>query len=257
MNSNALNQLRHPWRWSAVFIGILATQTALLFVFSSDTRPSPTPAPPSGLIEIILDAATNRWLSQQVWLEDPAQFALLSARGFSANAWFRLPRFDPGVQTRTEPPMFLANDPAGLGLAPAATPPSASWRGPLAPTPLPPMLPPSNSLPLQTQSAIRIEGGLAGRPLLTPFALPSWEHVDVLQPATVQVLVDRSGAVLSSTLLTPSGLPAADRHALDVARAARFGTPPNATYQPDLTWGRLVFLWHARAPTNAPASPPQ
>jgi hypothetical protein len=49
--------------------------------------------------------------------------------------------------------------------------------------------------------------------------------------------------VLSATLLTRSGNPAADQKALDLARAARFkpvGSEPEA---PALTWGQLVFQW--------------
>jgi TonB family protein len=76
----------------------------------------------------------------------------------------------------------------------------------------------------------------------------------VLQPSTVQVLARGDGSVISATLLTRSGLAAADQRALDLARAAQFAplTPPADSRR--FQWGRLVFLWHAIEP--APAPPP-
>jgi hypothetical protein len=106
-------------------------------------------------------------------------------------------------------------------------------------------------MPLQTGSVLRVEGALAGRPLLTPLTLPSWDHADVLQPTTLQIVVDRSGASFPPILLTPSGLQAADQRALEVARTARFAPAPAGPNQPSLAWGRLVFLWHATLPPAA------
>ena len=66
------------------------------------------------------------------------------------------------------------------------------------------------------------------------------------QATTVQVLVNDQGAVLSTILLTSSGLAAADQRALELAREATFAPTRRDTPAPALAWGRLVFQWVTR-----------
>jgi len=68
----------------------------------------------------------------------------------------------------------------------------------------------------------------------------------------------------SVTLLSGSGSPEADQHALQQAKTARFEplsrNPAGPTPDPatQLSWGRLIFLWHTLPlpPTNTPAASP-
>jgi hypothetical protein len=240
------------WRWGGTVLAILALQLALLFLLSDRPQRARPRPPPAGRTLLLVDPATDRWLSQQIWLEDPAQFALVGSRSFSAAAWFGLPRFDPGTRSPTEQSRFLSLDPTQLGLAHESAPPAVLWRAPIALLPPPATFP----APLQTQSVLRVEGALAARSLLTPLALPSWEHTDILQPTTLQVLVDQSGAVFPPILLTASGLPTADQRAIELARSARFAPAQRAAGVPELTGGRLVFLWHAvPSPPSTPTQP--
>jgi hypothetical protein len=102
--------------------------------------------------------------------------------------------------------------------------------------------------PLATESRVRIEGTLAGRPLLFPLKLKSWPYSDILSNTTVQAVADADGFVFSSVLLTGSGFNDADLHALDLVAGARFRPLPRVRRTPDgsgpLTYGTLVFQWH-------------
>ena len=114
------------------------------------------------------------------------------------------------------------------------------------------------------QSAVRLEGGLARRRLMTPLDLRSQTNRDILTNSVVQVLVDADGLPRSVTLLSSSGSKLADQQALERASAARFEplsrNPPGPTPGPTayLGLGRMVFLWHTipEPPTNAPPASP-
>jgi len=96
---------------------------------------------------------------------------------------------------------------------------------------------------------------LAPRLARNPVPVPSLPYNDVIAPSRVQVLVDAAGNVGSAVLLPPDNplesaghYDAADRRALELARAARFAPAPS------LTFGRLIFNWHTVpiASTNEP-----
>jgi TonB family protein len=112
---------------------------------------------------------------------------------------------------------------------------------------------------------LRLEGGLAGRRLIKPIELRSWPYKDTLTNSVVQVIVGAAGRPVSvPVLLSSSGYPDADKYALQQTRTARFesvsrngpGTTPNPLA--DMSWGKLVFVWHTLLlpPTNAPPSGP-
>ena len=157
------------------------------------------------------------------WTEEPSGWLDLSIAtlGIDFGKFMQTNRYT-GLELQLKPPLKLA-EPA---------------------SPLEPIFP--------QVSTMRIEGGLAQRPLLSTIELPSWPCADVLAPSVVQTIVDASGNVVSVVLLPPgSGWDDADQRALELARAARFAPAPR------LTIGRLVFHWHTvpLPGTNAPASP--
>ena len=115
-------------------------------------------------------------------------------------------------------------------------------------------------VPVATQSTLRIEGELTKRALVAPLTLPDCTNTNILAPTVVQVAVDRDGNTVSASLISPSGLKAADKQALELAKAARYqsirgsgtGQSPVAT----LDWGRLIFSWHTvPSPVTDPATP--
>ena len=108
-------------------------------------------------------------------------------------------------------------------------------------------------------STMRLEGDLTQRRLLTPMNLPSLPYANVIAPSKVQLLVNEAGNVISAIILPSDNnlealnrYDAADRRALDFARAARFAPTPR------LTIGRMIFNWHTIPPpvTNSPAATP-
>ena len=240
------------WQWVA---SIFLLQVILVLVFSSRTPLSVAPANQRGRVRLLPEPVTPSDLESQVWVDDPAEVALVSVRGFSGPTWRRLPRLEGGSRYWADPPQWLTQDPNRLAAAKSLST-SQPVPSPLAAVPLPEPFAgaaatPKPSTPLP--SAARVEGELARRKRIDAPELPSWTHHDVLAPTTVELMVDRDGGVLAATLLTRSGLPAADEHALALARAARFEPVASEPGAPLLTWGQLVFQWQVLPPgTNAP-----
>jgi len=241
--------------WCGVVAGVLAAQLLLVFLLSGKPQPPGPPAAPSGVFRMLTRPADlGEPPGASAWA-DPAQSALISAQGYSGPAWLRRPWVEPGRSEWREPPCWLTQQIANLltPFTPAAvpapfTPVLIADRSPSTPTVVPQL-----DRPILTNSVLRMEGSLRRRPLLNPPLLPSWEFNDVLLPTTVQVFVDEQGAVWNATLLSPSGLPAADQLALDLTRSLRFAAlqrPGAARF----AWGTLTFQWHTHAPPSPSSS---
>lgn len=123
---------------------------------------------------------------------------------------------------------------------------------PLVPRPSAPF---SASLTLLSEcSFLRIDGEIRSRRMVRSGTLPAWTNVEILTPTTVQIMVDRSGGVLSATLQPPgSGLAAADQLALQRARS--LGFDPATGRQGGFQWGTIEFVWSTvtQAAATAPA----
>ena len=265
-NGGALEPAR--WtrrRWLYTVLAVFVLQAALLF-WLGQRAPPPVPPPPfRTAIHLAADAWSAEQLANLPALRDPALFALPHPRGFSGSAWRTLPPPAHRQTEWTEPPRWLALDPARLGAVFAGFV-STNATAPLLiadkPTPrlagLDPVVP---NVPVLERTEILVEGELARRPLLTPLAAPSWPHTNALAPTVVRLLVGAEGQAVSSVLLAPSGLREADQFALGAADHARFqallpadGTPADAAR---LAWGQLIFRWHTVPPpaTNAAGAP--
>jgi len=234
---------------------IFLLQVVLIFVLSSRPNSSVNPVKPSGRLSLLSPLGPTSPSATPLWLDDPAQVALVSARGFSGPTWRRLPRLEPGWLSWSDLPQWVTQDLTRLAVSRSLASPSGvvSHVPPLAPpkpfvgAAAPPALAPV------PQSTVRVEGDLGKRRRLDAPELPAWPHPDVLAPTTVQTVVDREGTVLSATLLTSSGHPGADQKALELARAARFEPSGPGPEVPPLTWGQLVFRWQVVSPsTNVP-----
>jgi hypothetical protein len=243
-------------RWWVTIGSVCLAHLAAISVFS--VRPSlrvGPPAPP-GSFRLALGGEA-RELGELPWLSEATEFALASAHGFSGPVWQRLPRLAQRSVEWDEPPRWLTWRSAGQR---EAADPGSFAPGPGITAAEPPA---AVSLVRPVQAAalaspvLRLAGDLRGRMVVGSVDLPVWENPDVLQPTTIEALVDGHGAVLTATLLVgaSSGLEAADQRALQLTRALKFAPAPAGA--PRLTWGRLVFIWQTCPPGSAPpAAPP-
>ena len=240
-----------PRRWGYAVAASLVIQLALLFYLGERPKRPPPRERFGASIDLAADAWATEQLGQLPTLRDPALFALPSRQGFSGRAWLTFAALDHRAAEWAEPPAWLeletpqlmrafyeqvaTNAPGPLLVADKPLP-RLGWAG----TPVP-------AVPLRDRSECQTEGGLAGRPFLTPLELPSWQYGGILSNSVVQVLVDREGRTLSATLLPPgSGLPEADRYAVQTAAGARYRPAPRSAREdrsPSLAWGTLVFRW--------------
>jgi TonB family protein len=103
---------------------------------------------------------------------------------------------------------------------------------------------------LPEATRVRLEGDLAGRVWLQAPALTDVTHSNILTDTVLRLTVHPEGWVWSAVLLRGSGLASADRQALDQVRRARLrpGAPGPASAAAGWGWGRMVVLWHTRAP---------
>jgi hypothetical protein len=240
-------------RWLTLVVFVFGAQVALIFALGE--KQFPTPRAVANVPQLTLADST----SELIALDDPTLFALPHANDFSLKIYTSPP---PDIHW-TEPPGELPS-PAAENLGAVFTrfmrtnlfaAPLLDFKpGPKLSEPVLP-LPPA----FAENSTLRIEGELAQRPWLNPVSLTNWPYADVIAPSRVQVLVDAIGDVVSAVLLPPddsevaaSQYDAADRRALELARAARFA--PSSR----LAIGRLIFNWRTGAPpaTNSPAAAP-
>jgi TonB family protein len=237
--------------WLAVAI-IFAGQIGLVFWLGE--RGPLVARPPAAAPVVRLAGAEAIELLQ---LQDPTLFARPHWDVFSGPAWLNVGtnQLPPEVEL-PEAPRWLELATAELG---AAFDRFSQTNEPELPGLLPrtkpelTMPPPVPLVFASEQSSCRVEGDLAGRRLLTPLEPPGIEHTDILNDSVVQLMVDADGRPLSVTLLSSSGLTAADTNALALARAARFAPlygngPERHSDALALTWGQMIFEWAVHAP---------
>jgi len=243
---------RRGWsrqRWLISVALIFAAQVALVFALGEKHFPS---ARAVGRVPqlILADRA-----SETMALDDPTLFALPHANDFASVAWtnilFAKQPAPPG-ELRSPGAENLGADFIGfMRTNPFAAPRLDFKPGPKLSEPLLSLLPAFASI-----STLQIEGELAQRKWLNSVSPTNWAYADVIAPSRVQVLVDADGHVVSAVLLPPDNPgdvrdAVADKHALELARAAQFEPASH------LTVGRLIFNWHTvPTATNLPAAAP-
>ena len=242
-------------RWLILTGLVFAVHVGLLYVFGARK-----PIIPRAVVDapaMKLADSSDEFLA----LNDPTLFALPHPQDFVTAIWSQTPVTSRPSFRGTEAPRWL---PVSAG----------EWMGvfsrfmrtnSVAVLPLqlkPPVKLSTPSQPIEPAlarvSAMRIEGDLAQRRLITPMTLPSWPYANVIAPSKVQLLVNAAGHVISAIVLpSDNNLEAlnrydqADQRALELARAARFAPAPR------LTIGRMIFTWHTvpLPATNPPAAP--
>jgi hypothetical protein len=251
----------HPWprrRWFALIAVCFLAQLVLILVLG-ERRVSPlAPMPFKTGIHLLSDAWSLQQLAASSDMSDPSVFALPSPEGFSRAAWLTFKPVPDDFAETPDEPKWLRLEPARLGsdfAAYVATNTFSPIRIGDESMPHSPGLQPRASAELEfPKSELRIEGSLATRKLLTPIALPSWPHTDVLTNSVVHVLVDDAeGAALSSALISGSGSKEADRYALAAVKRLRFKPLQRGE---SVTSGTLHFRWHTLPPSaNTNLSP--
>jgi hypothetical protein len=236
-------RFRWGW-WVAVIFALQGTGLWWLSRKASAPQPSANPAP------LLLANTNSAGLLEALALEDPTAFAQPNPRGFSG------PSLRPGMMPhqpyRWQPPEIEIPYPTNLLTGPIdsilKTNLGNSANAFIKPNPEIMVLnvPP---LDLPKTSRLEVAGDLAGRKLITPPKLKTWNHTSLLRPTRVQVMVNPSGRVFSVVRLGGSGHAPADAMALALARRSfQFSKTTNAPAAPlDLsrfTTGDLIFHWH-------------
>jgi TonB family protein len=250
-------------RWLLAVALMLAVQVGFVFWLGERHRPPPRPPATAPPLRLATEAG-----AELLALHDPTLFALPHRQGFAGSLWLTVPPRELPAFEWNEDPLLLNQSVDQLGIAFrdfAATnrletvPPEARPEPELT-------LPATVTVAsVSTPSRLRLEGGLEHRRLRTPLELPSWPHSDLLTNSIVQLVLDADGRPESFTLLSSSGLKAADEKALELARTARFvplrnhSPSSSGTAPTPAGWGRMVFEWQTASQpqaTNAPATGP-
>ncbi len=213
-------------------------------------RKASAPQPPTNPAPLLLANTNSPGLLEALALEDPTAFARPNPKGFSG------PSLRPGMMPyqpyRWQPPEIEIPYPTNLLTGPIdsilKTNLGDSANAFIKPNPEIMVL---NVLPLELPKASRLEvaGGLAGRKLIAPPKLKTWNHTSLLRPTRVQVMVSPGGRVFSVVRLGESGHAPADALALALARRSiQFAKTTNALAAPldlsSFTTGDLIFHWH-------------
>jgi TonB family protein len=249
---------RQRWLWM-VGVGVLA-HVVLVFAFGERARPAqaiPTPQPFLHWMETA-DPAPPAAASSQI--SDPTLFALPSLFGFSGPAWLAPTPASPPSFDWAEEPRFLPLDTNELGAALVRLL-TAPKRDSIA---LEVLLRPRSTTadvllfndPVTTQTVVRVEGPLAGRPLLLPPPVRDPVSPEVLPNTVVQVRVNRDGAIESAILQTGCGVKSVDEQALTAAKAAHFRPAPSSSPPGEFLWGKFIFQWLPVPPPATNAPPP-
>ena len=240
-------------RWIGRILGLFLAQTILILWVDHQGIPLQERPILRTSLRLAVDERSVSNISELVSHEDPMLLALPSLRGFSGPAWleFAPPDYQPAEPE--ESPYWLQLQPSAFGADFASLLATSSIAPPLVADKPIPRLRSYEPNPLvssiTTESRLRIEGDLAGRPLLNPVELPPWRNSEVLSNTVVQVAADADGVPVFTAVLGQSGSKDVDNYALDVAGRARFqplrrsrapGVPPPE----NLAWGSFVFQWH-------------
>ena len=242
-------------RWLTLGTLVLAAHVGSIFWLHespSGERPRTKPM----LVNVAITPQAHDRLAALPTLFDPTLFALPGDRSFSRAAWLK---FTPSLQYPNEwiePPLWLKQSAGQLGkvfsLFVATSAPPAHLIADQARSGAAVLEVVIPSAAVAAQSVLRLDAGLASRPLRSPVTLPDKVHTDILTNTVVQVVVDADGLVTSARLMRECGSEAADQDAVAFARTLRF---ERLQHNAEDVIGQLVFEWHAVLPAVTNVSP--
>lgn len=223
---------RWSWRdWTLFVLFVFAVHVGLIFIFGDYRLPKTREL--KNVPRFQLAANAGDWMA----LDDPTLFVLPHARDFN---WLRMPDIRPSAFRWTEAPLWLSLPPDRLGAVFSRFMQTNSLDGfALDFKPAPKLIGPvvSSAPEFAGASSMRLDDVLAQRKLPGPMPLPDLPYNDVVKPATVQVVVNVDGNVVSAVLLESSLYKDSDQRSLETARTMRFKPSRH------LTVGQVVFHW--------------
>jgi len=257
-----------PWsrqRWLGTIALIFWLQLCLIYALSDRTVPRVRPSTPPGPV-LKLAAEKSGPEQELLALLDPTLFALPHEQGFAGAAWLKYPPPEMHPFQWSEQPHWLALELEQLGkVFPSFRDTKSFDPLEVAFRPGPDLVQPQPFLDETARAAsrMRLEGELANMRVLQRPELPAWTNSEVLADTLLQMVLSRNGTPFSVTLLSGSGLTAADQYALERSRRLRFASTESVEAQsaldpgPQLSWGRIRFEWKTElaAPTNSLTSP--
>ena len=232
-----------PWR-KIFFLIVLAVIVHVALICFFGTKKQIVPRPVSKVPRLQLAGDHDEFIA----LENPTLLALPNPRDFSSPVWLKIPVVTSPSFRWTELPKWLPLDTANPGATfqqflPATTVPEIQLDVKPAPELTVPHISLGDALP--PDSTLKIIGKLAHRALLSPVALPSLSYNNVIPPSEVQVLVDKSGHVISAILLPlTDGMEILERYDLADPRALDIATHLRFAPGQQLTFGEIIFKWH-------------
>jgi len=252
---------------------ILAVQIGLIYWLSDRRAPTvriPRFAP---VLQMVGGSAGDQHADPSMRelsaLQDPTMFALPRSETFAGMAWLSAPKIaSPSLEWSEDPMWEFTNAAAPASQLGAAfsrfieTNVVKSWHVAALPEPALVMPTVEPDPRLNAPSRVQIVSLDPQVRLLTPLALPAWpprsngpSDFELLTNSVVAVTYGSDGKAFSATLLSGSGLPAADDFAMNQARQARFTVDNVVARDPSmdvggLSWATLVFEWST---TNGPA----
>lgn len=187
---------------------------------------------------------------------DPTVMSLPHPQGFSGKIWKHGVPLSPQPTDWPVSPSFLAS-PAAAPPAPVLLPPpaldrevQAAAQKPVASAENAPPTEAEASIPAN-RTVIRIANGFTDRRVLEWPSPGAVRSKGMLRPTRIQVAVGPDGRVRFAIVERPSGDPALDGHAVELARQIRF--EPRAEAE-SLQWGVLRFLWAQATDANGGSS---
>ena len=241
-------------RWVVTAAGIAVAQILLICLLGQRVQPSQPPRP---LFHLNWLEQAGKILALRPDFDDPALFALPTEEGFSGAGWMRLPDLEHKFHEWVEPVNWLGFRPFDVqreldeylrahrqaGIAIAEKPPPVVAK----------VGEPADLELLAQGSYFSLDEELAARGLTEGITnLPVWKHPDTIAATVVTVVVNAEGRVLSAVPVSESGLPAADKWAVDAARALQFKALPKVGAGAGLTTGQVAFHWRTEPPPQSP-----
>lgn len=186
---------------------------------------------------------------------DPSLIALPSSRGFSRDLWARTAPARHQSELWPSQPAFLEPTlPVEIPvLLPEPRLANAVQAAAVKTTPVADEATAELIEPPVTvrESALQMQGGLAGRALLRQPPLPRIVSETALRPTRMRVGVAADGLVAFVVLERTSGNEKADAQALDLIRQIRFEPAPVEPAAPKLAWGVVKVFWATDLPSPA------
>jgi len=257
-------------RWTVTIVGLFVVHALLAWRWS-DRAPLVVREDTRRLTARLLPQDIRPELAALLELNNPTLFVLPSRAGFSGHTWLEVRPQEHRSPGWSNPPQWLGLKPGELlveftRFEATNLPERAAVSDRLSrPQPSRTALP--GEFQLKPGTRVTIAGELSAHDLVTPLAVPPFDHSGLLAPTVVSVLVDQRGRVFQASLAPggSSGSAAADRLALEHVRRLLFVIDPRISPNRDardfeqLRRARVTVRWWTQLPasaTNTPAAPP-